>query len=105
MLFKVPNEILEASISVIPIPDPTKFPAFTSPVQKISPVLLIPTPDKNPSGADNISLYLPPTWKVNLGSFVAIPTNPCAYILVNPRPELTSTHWDVGRFNKLPPSP
>ena len=36
---------------------------------------------------------------------VAIPTFPIAYIDVNPKPKLTSSHCDVGKFDNVAPLP
>ena len=48
---------------------------------------------------------MPPTWKLVLGSVVAIPTLPAECIEVNPNPTSTSVHCDVGKLDKVAPSP
>ena len=48
---------------------------------------------------------VPPTWKLLLGSVVAIPTLPTACMEVNPKPTSTSFHCDVGQLDNVAPSP
>ena len=87
-LFNVPEDILVAFNRVKSDPYPTKLLAVTNPVgDKILPFLSNPTP----STKEKI-LLIPPTWKANLGSFVATPTLPCEYMLVNPNPTSVSIH-------------
>ena len=70
-LSTVPDDILSAFKEVRPEPPPTKLPPVTIPVAQIFPLRDIPTPPSKATG----SLF-PPTWSVNLGSIVEIPTNP-----------------------------
>jgi len=78
---------------------PTKLEAVIIPVAFILPIELIPTPYLPATSGD------PPTWKLCNGSVVAIPTLPCAYIDVNAKPVLISVHCEVGKFDKVAPSP
>ena len=82
-----------------PVNPPTNPVAVTIPDAFISPKELIPTP----FCPELTSL---PTCKVNNAAVVAIPTlPPVLYILLTPAPTIVSSHCDVGRFNKLIPSP
>jgi len=78
---------------------PTKLEAVIIPDARIFPIELIPTPYLPATSGD------PPTWKLCNGSVVAIPTLPCAYIDVNAKPVLISVHCEVGKFDKVAPSP
>ena len=82
-----------------PVNAPTKLEAVIIPDARILPIELIPTPVLPTTSGD------PPTWKLCYGSVVAIPTVPCAYIDVNAKLTLTSSHCDVGRLDKVAPSP
>ena len=82
-----------------PVNAPTKLVAVIIPVALILPIELIPTPFLPATPG------VPPTWKLILGSVVAIPTLPAANIEVYPKPTSTSTHCDVGRLDKVEPSP
>ena len=79
--------------TTLPVNAPTKLVAVILPIELI-PTPILPVADGSP-----------PTWKLCLGSVVAIPTLPIAYIEVNPKPKLTSSHCDVGRFDNVEPSP
>ena len=82
-----------------PVNAPTKLEAVIIPDARILPIELIPTPILPVADGS------PPTWKLCLGSVVAIPTFPIAYIDVNPKPKLISSHCDVGKLDKVDPSP
>ena len=81
--------------TTLPVTAPTKLVALTIPVALILPIEFIPTPYLPKISGD------PPTWKLCLGSVVAIPTLPIAYIDVNPKPTSTSSHCDAVSYTHL----
>ena len=77
-------------LTILPVKSPTKDGAVTIPDTLTLPTELIPTPSWPAS-------TFPPTWRVNRGSLVPIPTlPPVLKILVYPKPTSTSSHCDVG---------
>ena len=87
------------SPATFPVNAPTKLVAVIIPDARILPIEFIPTPILPVADGS------PPTWKLCLGSVVAIPTLPIAYIDVKPKPRLTSSHCDVGKLDNVAPSP